>query len=348
METKTAPCSSDFLQNKAILQISETVVEEIPPTKKEENNNNKEMEIEVATSQNSQKEESNNNFDMKALNTEKKNLINDENKTNINIQNNKDVNSDNIVKDDINKNINELDNKNEKNENSEKKDAENQNKDKIEDKNNENNKVNKNGIVQEIKEIDTDNEELVVEQKDLIDLDEIKQIITSNKDNLIKVAEDENKKLSFSGISDRNHFIKNQQELEDYVCIIERSQFEITNLTPDENSAYRSLSLQIFGTQDHYKVIRKCIFTFLFNNIDNIKKYYFERKGKTINAQTCLKILKRQKESITDLELQSLSFLINAKILLFELKEDQKIYFLGESGKIEDNEQDKKKIFINL
>ena len=200
------------------------------------------------------------------------------------------------------------------------------------DKNNENNKENKNEIIQDVKEIGTENEELVVEQKDLIDLDEIKQIIKRNKDNLIKVEEDENKKLSFSVISDRNQFIKNQQEIEENVCIIERSQFEITDLTPDENSAYRSLSLQIFGAQDHYKVIRKCIFAFLFNNIDNIKKYYFERKGKPINAETYLKILKREKESITDLELQSFSFLINAKILLFELKEDQKIYLLSESG----------------
>ena len=155
-------------------------------------------------------------------------------------------------------------------------------------------------------------------------------------------------RMNLAGIPNKNEFINNQYENEEKnIDMLDKNEFNISNIYSEYiDSGYKALSLQIFGNVDNYKYIKKAIFTFLENNKENIKKYYFERSGKLVNGEEYYENIKGGNDQILDLELSSFVYLINADIYLFELKEDQEIYFLNRYKKLEDkNDANKDKYF---
>lgn len=158
-------------------------------------------------------------------------------------------------------------------------------------------------------------------------------------------------RMSLAGIPNKNEFINNQYENEEKnIDMLDKNEFNISNIYSEYiDSGYKALSLQIFGNVDNYKYIKKAIFTFLENNKENIRKYYFERSGKLVNGEEYYESIKDGNSPIGDLELSSFAYLINADIYLFELKEDQEIYLLNGYKGLEDKTgADKDKIFLNL
>ena len=154
--------------------------------------------------------------------------------------------------------------------------------------------------------------------------------------------------IGFSGIPDKKYFIQKQKLDTDNTYFLNLSDFELTTIEEDENSGYRALSLQIFGSEEKYREVRNYIYTFLLNNKDNITKYYFERNGEVMNAVDYSEIIKSENEPLGDLELFSFAFLFNTEIIIFELKDNQKLSILSECGKILNNDNNKNKIFLNL
>ena len=204
----------------------------------------------------------------------------------------------------------------------------------------------KNARKNEIK-TETKNEIKTEIKNEIIDIDEKNSYEYGNEE-----IDDDNdefcemKKNNFAGISEKGYFIEKQNIEGDNVCSFDKKDFYMSNVKYDANSGYRALSLQIFGNEENHREIRKAIYTCLLNNKQSISRYYFERDGKIISGDNYLKYVKVENEPIGDLEISALSFLFNAEMYLFELRDDGKIYLLNEVDKIEDKDEDK--IFLNL
>ena len=195
-----------------------------------------------------------------------------------------------------------------------------------------------------------ENENDKLEEKEQIPIDKKDEIIQKEEDIILRLEEKDisEKSTLFYGVPDKNIFLNNQYMSPDNTYYLKSDDFEVSNVVEDQNSGYRALSLQIFGTEDNYKEIRNYIYIFLNNNKENISIYNIERYGKIMNAIDYIDIVKNENEPIGDLEFASFAYIFNANIILFELKEDNKFHIISECGRIENKENNKNKLFLNL
>jgi len=153
-------------------------------------------------------------------------------------------------------------------------------------------------------------------------------------------------KNNLSGIPDRDYLIKKLSEQKEDTTGLDYTLFEFSTVDEDRNSGYRSLSLQIFGSEDNHNEIRKAIYTCVLNNKNKVMKYNFQKHRTILSGEEYLKIIKTNDELIGDFEVKTFSFLFNAEILIFELKDDKKLYLISEHPKLD--EIDKSKMILNL
>ena len=153
-------------------------------------------------------------------------------------------------------------------------------------------------------------------------------------------------KNNLSGIPDRDYIIKKIKEKKDDLFGLDYSAFDFSTVDEDRNSGYRALSLQIFGNEDNHNEIRKAIYTCCLNNKNKIAKYNFQKHRTILTGEEYLRIIKTNDELLGDFEVKTFSFLFNAEIFIFELKEDKRLYLISEHPKLDDI--DKSKLVLTL
>ena len=152
-------------------------------------------------------------------------------------------------------------------------------------------------------------------------------------------------KNNLSGIPDKDYIIKKIKEKKDDLFGLDYNAFQLSTVEEDRNSGYRALSLQIFGNEKNHNEIRKAIFTCCLNNRDKLSKYKFQKHRTVLNGEDYLRIIKTNEELLGDFELKAFSFLFNAEVFVFELKDDKRLYLISEHKL---DEIDKSKIVLNI
>ena len=146
------------------------------------------------------------------------------------------------------------------------------------------------------------------------------------KENLIEKNNDNNMK---KGLPNKAYFIEKYQNNVGYIYNI--NDFNLQDVKADGNCGYRCISLQIYGEEENYYIIREYIYKCLHINKNNYKNIPLELDGKIINSEDYIEKVKKNKFWIGDLEISLIHKIkliyIMVKLKVIQLIKKLKILF---------------------
>ena len=139
--------------------------------------------------------------------------------------------------------------------------------------------------------------------------------IISSQDNIkMSTLKEKEKK----GLPDKNYFYTKFKNWENY----DNNEFHFTNVDGDGNCGYRCVSLQLFGSEDDYNIIRQNVFHYLDKNRSNYSDYNFEYNGNILSNNQYIDTIQHDGEWMGELEIIAISIIYNINILVFKITDN--------------------------
>jgi len=163
------------------------------------------------------------------------------------------------------------------------------------------------------------------EKKNIKELEEMNLNYKTNKNN----------NINKTGLPNKTYFIEKYQQNIGNIYNIQ--DFILQDVKPDGNCGYRCISLQIYGEEDKYYIIRENVYKYLTINKNNYKNIPIELDGKLINAIEYIEKVKNNKFWMGDLEISVIHKIFNAVLFLFEINYNNELILLQINGDINNN-----------
>ena len=100
--------------------------------------------------------------------------------------------------------------------------------------------------------------------------------------------------------------------------IFNNNEFIFQDVVGDLNCGYRCTSLQIYGTEENYNLIRQQIYNYLHNKIGDYTDLFFQVNANILPAKEYIKKIKKDKCWMGNLEIFVLNKLYDADVLVFK------------------------------
>lgn len=130
------------------------------------------------------------------------------------------------------------------------------------------------------------------------------------------------------GLPNKSYFYTKFENWEKY----DNNEFHFTNVAGDGNWWYRCVSLQLFGSEDDYNIIRQNVFHYLDKNRTNYSDYNFEYNGNILSNNEYIDTIKDDGEWMGELEITAISIIYNINILVFKITDNDEIYLINKYG----------------
>ena len=128
------------------------------------------------------------------------------------------------------------------------------------------------------------------------------------------------------GLANKAYFLEKYQQ--NPGNIFNKNDFILLDVKSDGNCGYRCISLQLYGEEDKYYIIRENIYNYLTFNKQKFKNIPLELDGKLISSEDYIEKVKQNKFWMGDLEISVLHKIYNSILFLFELNYNNELHLL--------------------
>ena len=177
------------------------------------------------------------------------------------------------------------------------------------------------------------------EKIDICERDDETLLIAKNKVKETNANEKDTDKnyvnIMKKGLPNKAYFI--DKYLNNVGFIYNIKDFSLQDVKGDGNCGYRCISMQIYGEEEKYYIIRENIYKYLYINKNNYKNIPLELDGKIIKSEEYIDNIKNNKFWMGDLEISVIHKKYNAILFLLELNNNNELHLMQINGDIHNN-----------